>query len=459
MRTRAVWLLWIALGAAAPGARAQTVQGGASEVAALREQLARLREELSALKAEMTAVKRELAPAARQASARDSAVAPATAGEQPAVTAESFDMLRTQVAEQAQTKVESTTKMPVRLYGTILTNTYVNSGEANWLDNPNIVAAPPPGTPDTGTMSASARQSRVGVDVGVIPVGSWQASGTLQFDFFGGAPNFQNGPVMGLPRLVYAFGRIEHAGTAVQVGQDHTLLAPRDPTSLAALSFPLFFRSGNLYLRAPQARVEQTFGRWTLAGGIVAPVAGDFGTVFEFAPPAGIGERSKRPAFQGRLAFAAGSEDAVGEVGLGFSAHYGWRRRVTTLDESWAVAVDGTARVGRIGIGGEYYRADNAEVFGAAISQPGRASGGWVEGRLAVTRRADLNAGFGIDRPEDALGRLLRSRNRSAFGNVIVRLTPEVETSLEYRWLETDGGLVPVTRTNHHVNAVFAVRF
>ena len=29
------------------------------------------------------------------------------------------------------------------------------------------------------------------------------------------------------------------------------MLAPRDPTSLAALSFPQFFRSGNLYLRAP----------------------------------------------------------------------------------------------------------------------------------------------------------------------------------------------------------------
>ena len=103
------------------------------------------------------------------------------------------------------------------------------------------------------------RQSRIGVDVGVIPVGGWNATGRLILDFFGGTPGFVTGTVMGLPRLLYAFGRLEHGGTAVEVGQDHVLLAPRDPTSLAAYAFPQFFRSGNLYLRAPQVRVEQRF--------------------------------------------------------------------------------------------------------------------------------------------------------------------------------------------------------
>ena len=76
-------------------------------------------------------------------------------------------------------------------------------------------------------------------------------------DFYGGVPGFQTGTVMGLPRLLYAFGRLETDRTAIEIGQDHAILAPRDPTSLAALSFPLLFRSGNLYLRAPQARVER----------------------------------------------------------------------------------------------------------------------------------------------------------------------------------------------------------
>jgi hypothetical protein len=42
---------------------------------------------------------------------------------------------------------------------------------------------------------------------------------------------------------------------------------------------------------------------------------------------------------------------------------------------------------------------------------------------------------------------------------VIFDITPEVATSLEYRWLETRLGMLPTSRENHHVNAVLAVRF
>ena len=41
--------------------------------------------------------------------------------------------------------------------------------------------------------------------------------------------------------------------------------------------------------------------------------------------------------------------------------------------------------------------------------------------------------------------------NRSAFANVILRITPEVSTSLEYRYLETEPAQVN-ERTNHHVD-------
>ncbi len=123
-------------------------------------------------------------------------------------------------------------------------------------------------------MSATARQSRIGLETSGITLGDWQASGTIIADFFGGVPGFQTGTIMGLPRLLYAFGRVETDRTAIEIGQDHTILAPRDPTSLAALSFPLLFRSGNLYLRAPQARVERKLrDDVTVTMGIVAPIA------------------------------------------------------------------------------------------------------------------------------------------------------------------------------------------
>ena len=431
-------------------ARAQSpdsrLEATAAEIALLRDEVARLREELAAMRSALGEL--------RLGTAQIQKPQPP-----PAVTAEAFEILRAQVEEHAQTKVESSSRLPVKLSGTILVNTFVNSGEANWIENPNLVNAPPAASGPTGSTSVTARQSRFGIDASGITIGRWQASGSLIADFLGGIPNFQTGTVMGLPRLIYAFGRIETDRTAIQVGQDHVLLAPRDPTSLAALSFPLFFRSGNLYLRAPQVRVEQTLGAWNVAAGIVAPIAGDMGATYEFAPPPGAGERARRPAFETRASVTLGGDSATASVSAGVAMHYGWRSTSVALDESWAVAADVDARVGRVGFAGEIYTADNSEAFGGALSQPGRGAGGWAEGRLSLTPRARLAAGFGLDRPEDALGRVSRLENRSGFSNVIFDVTPEVGVSFEYRWLQTKYAAAPTSRASHHLNAAFAIRF
>jgi hypothetical protein len=439
-------LLLSAQASAQPAAPARPVSS--SDLDTLRDELSRLRDEVAALRSELAEVKRGT-PAQEQAA------------QQPAqVTPEALEVLKAQIEEQSQTKVESSSRMPVKITGAIVTNAYVNSGEAIWLENPNLVGAPPASGAPTGSASLTARQSRIGLQTSGIMIGGWQASGEIIADFYAGVPNFQTGTVMGLPRLLYAFGRIENDRTAFEIGQDHAILAPRDPTSLAAFAFPLLFRSGNLYLRVPQARVEQKLtSNWTLSGGVIAPIAGDAGATFEFAPPPGAGERSKRPAFEARIGYARGDRDAASEIQAGLSGHYGWRRLGTELVDSWAVAVDANARVGRLGAAGEYFRADNAQPFGGAISQIGRSSGGWAEGRFSVSSRALLTGGFGIDHPTDAVGRLLRTDNRTAFSSVIFDLTPEISASVEYRWLRTRLGLVPVSRENHHVNAVFAVKF
>ena len=363
-------------------------------------------------------------------------------------------MLQAQVEELAQSKVGSGSRFPVTLSGTILSNTVYNSSDANWLEGPNLV-----GTTSTGSMTSTLRQSRIGVDVGVIPVGGWNGTGRLIFDFFGGTPGFVTGTVMGLPRLLIAFGRLEHSGTAIQIGQDHVLLAPRDPTSLAALSFPQFFRSGNLYLRAPQARMEQRLGAFTAKAGIVAPVIGDAGPAYVFAPPAGAGERSERPAFEAHLGFDRGTDTASSEVHVGASGHYGWSRFGPGLAASTAGAVDFLARVGRVGVAGELYASEDMDAYGAGVAQRGRSEGGWLEARLAATSRLSFTAGAGRDRRPDGLGQAGRLRNTSAFGNAILRLTPEVAASVEYKWLETRYGPATGNRENHHVNAVFAVTF
>ena len=427
----------------------------APDVAALRAEVDELRGEVSALRAMLAEMRATLAPAASVRPAAQTPQQPA-----PAVTPEQLEVVRTQLGELSQVKVESASRQPLRLSGTILANTFVNSGDANWLENPNLVDAPSLSSGRTGSMSGTMRQSRVGLEMTGVAVGSWQATGAIVADFFGGVPNFQTGTVMGLTRMVYAFARLQREGTAIQVGQDHVLLAPRDPTSLAALSFPLLFRSGNLYLRAPQVRVEQALGdRWHAAVGLVAPIAGDAGSDFEFAPAAGTGERSKLPGLQARIAVGRDDPDAPREASIGFSGHVSGRR-VGDFDEaSWAAVVDFRVRSGRAGVTGEWFAAENVEAFGGAVSQSGRATGGWIEGQFAVTPKTSVNGGFGLDRPSDAVGRLVRAENRSAYGNLMVTFTPEVAVSAEYRWLRTRLGFQPQSRQNHHVNLVLALRF
>jgi hypothetical protein len=344
--------------------------------------------------------------------------------------------------------------LPVRLTGRVVSSSAFNSSDANWIDAPNLV-----GLASGGSVTSTLRQSRLGVGIGRSPVGSWAASGALEVDFFGGTPGFATGTVMGLPRLLRAFGRFEHGRTAVHVGQDDVQLAPRDPTSLAALAFPQFFRSGNLFLRAPQLRVEQRVGRgWTIGGGVVAPVAGDAGPTFVFAAPPGGGERSERPAFEGRLAYAGGSADAPSEAQVGVAGHLGWIRQAGQLTTASGVALDVNLRRGRVGLAGELFAAEELDAFGAGLGQPGRATGGWVEARLAIAPRVSINGGAGLDHRPDGVGTAGRLRNVSVFGNTIVRLTPAVSTSLEYRWLQTRYGSGR-DRPTHHLNAVPALEF
>lgn len=408
------------------------------EMAALRSEVQRLRTELDALKAAQ----------------------PGEADAQPS-TADALEVVKAQVAELAQVKVESASRMPVRIFGTIHTHLFANSDNANWLESPNLVGDTPLPDGGGGTFGGSLRQTRLGLAVDGPTLGSARTSGVVAMDFFGGIPAFQTGQVMGLPRLLVAYARVEGRKTSLEVGQDHMILAPRDPTSLAASSFPLLFRSGNLYLRVPQVRVERALtAHLRVTGGIVAPVAGDLaGDTYRFVPPALGGERSMRPAAQARLAYEKGDCASTRYAALGISGHYGWERRAGTLDESWAGAVDFGVRRDRIGVAGEFYVGDNVDAFGGALGLDRKASGGWAELELYAHARVSFTAGLGVDAigSDDRLT-LPRRGNRTAFGNVVFSLTPEIQASLEYRWLSTRRGTGD-DRTNHHVDWVMTYKF
>jgi hypothetical protein len=238
------------------------------------------------------------------------------------------------------------------------------------------------------------------------------------------------------------------------------MLAPRDPTSLAALAFPDLFRAGNLYLRVPQAPIEQKFGGVTVMGGILAPIAGDLSEDFyTFVPPALSGERSRMPAFQGHLGYNSSSDAESPGIAIRVSSHYGRERVSDASNESFAGAVDFNVQGGRVGAAGEFFYGENIDQFGGSIGQEAKSTGGWVEGRVQLTPKLSVNGGFGFDKlPDDEFLFVPRRENRAFFTNIIFKLTPEVATSIEYRWLRTVFELEN-RRDNHHVNWAFSYTF
>jgi hypothetical protein len=364
------------------------------------------------------------------------------------------------VAEQAQTKVESNSKMPVRIFGTVLSTTFFNSGKANWLDNPTTASAPAGAA--TGTISSSLRQTRLGAIVEGPRIGSLRASGFVAADFFGGSPAFQTSPLFGLPRLVYGYVRLEGSRTALEAGQDQMILAPRNPTSVAAFALPDLYQAGNLYMRAPQLRVERQLvnsdqGEVELTVGMVAPVGG-YPTSDSGAPAS---DRWARPAAQARIVWRAPSRLQEKDIGweLGLSGHYGRARYATETASSWAEAFDFDAHRGRLGLAGEGFIGQNIEALGGSIGQPAKSLGGYLEGRLRATRRLQFNAGFGTDQiTRQYVSAVPLKKNSGLYANSIFQFTPEFTTSFEYRWLAS----TPFTGTvkhNNHLDLAFAYSF
>lgn len=415
------------------------------------DQLREMRAEIQRLRQELDDVKQALKSRTQETEAVDD-----------------VPLLRAQIQEQAQTKVETTTKFPMKVFGTIVSNSFWNSGEPNWLDIPNI-AGPRNAAIRPGSFSSSLRQTRIGANLEGPKVAGMKVDGALVMDFSGGIPNFQTGQVMALPRLLYGYVRLDGEKTAVEIGQDHMILAPKNPTTLAGSSFPTLYRSGNLYLRAPQIRAERTlasgdFGEIRAAGGIMAPIAGDlggFGGIYQFVPPNAAGERSRMPAVQSRLSWRATPAGPYEQPQweFGASGHYGRERYANGVSPSWATSVDFDANAGRIGIGGEYFVGRNLDAFGGSIAQLAKSQGGFIEGRLTASSRMSFNSGYGTDRLFDlAKFPVPLSRNGTFFANGIYSFTPEFRAALEYQRLSTKS-VVDGIRRNNHFNLTFAYSF
>ncbi len=375
-------------------------------------------------------------------------------------------------------------------YGTIYFNAFGNNAGTNNADVP--LFATPTGN---SNVSASVRQTRLGLKLEGAKAGNARLSAILEADFFGGFPSVGIGENFGVVRLRLANARLDWEKTSVTVGQEWMVFAPVNPTSLAASAIPQMAAAGNPWARIPQIKVERKLNKnFTWAGAILAPQTGDFLTNAAFFLQPTSGASSSVPFFQSRIAFADTNWLGSKKVGsVGFSAHYG-RSRVftgtTNIEnniESLGIALDwnfplferlnlsGEAFFGR-NLGGfqtgvfQSYNNDFAYRNGTTLIAGGVRSigthGGWMQFGFTpdvLQNRLGIYGSIGIDNPrdEDLISRTprdFRTQNFAFAFDLIYKFTPQFQIGGEFRRLQTLY-LLSGRRNANHVNLSAAYSF
>ena len=379
---------------------------------------------------------------------------PASAAPTPGVT-ERLDVQEARTAELAQAKVESSQKFPVSLTGMLLFNAFSNGKYGGGSEYPLNAAL----TPSAADTAATFRQTILGLKFnGPDLPGGGKASGTFYMDFWGGTSSAGNN----LFRVRTATIDLKWKDTTISVGQDKPIVAPRDPVSLAQVSFAPLSGAGNLWLWQPQARVEQRFSLADDAG--VRVQAGVYETSESYptnGAPAFTNTLEKaRPSYQGRVEFFKGSEKRRFEIAPGVSLSTS--HVAGTSVASHLATVDWLARpIAAVEFTGAFFHGDNAAGLGAlrqgftvlnnGSALPVHANGGWAQVAFIVTPRLSFHL-FGGEESDRSAGFSAGniSRNLMYAGNIMYKLAPNIVAAFEAAQNRTDYVVSGSRLSNHY---------
>jgi hypothetical protein len=337
------------------------------------------------------------------------------------------------IAEQAQTKVESSQKLPLKLTGMLLFNAFSAS------KIPTGAAAS--GLAYAGTSSgASLRQSQLGLQFqGPQLPGDGRVHGFLSMDFFNG-PSYLGSDWLRIRRGVVSF---DWQDRSISFGQDKPLIAPRQPNSLAEVGVPPLADAGNLWLWLPQARYEERHNLGTSSGFIaqaaLMQTAEDYAAIpKEYADSL---ERV-RPALEGRIAFWHKFDD-VRRFEIAPSFHLSTTHIAATSVASHIASFDWLiVPWSKMEISGTAFRGQNVSNLGALDQgftffgddkvRPVHSSGGWAQISMPIASRLTWNlfSGFQSDRARDLSSGSI-ARNLAYASNLMYRIGPNVLIGLE----------------------------
>jgi hypothetical protein len=455
---------------AAPSHSSETteelVQRLTAAVSQAQLQMSAYQQQLKSLQDQLAALQQKVALEKAPGSVTPAPTNLADAGTSLASNSPSLDdlgerlaMQESQIATQELTKVETTSKFPLKVSGLVLFNAFVNTHQVDSAADPSYALQ------GGGSTGISLRQTVLGFDARGPHMFGATTHADLRADFFSNTA--QQGYAAGLMRLRTAHAAMTWDHTEAFFQLDRPLLSPNEPTSLVATAQPELAWSGNLWTWNPQAGVSQQIAiteskSIKLQAALIDVADPNF-------PGSGPGasvsasERSRWPGSEARVAFAAGRPDEGFEVGAGgyFSPH-------ETSDQqrysAWAGTVDLRLPLSRyLEITGSAYRGAGLGGLGGGgfvdyvyqyavpvdTVRPLDDVGGWSQLKIKPTQRFQLNGGLGIDNPfakeiaraSSGSGYSLYPglvRNRSLFGNAIFSPSASLLFSLEYRRMMTD---------------------
>jgi hypothetical protein len=428
-----------------------------------QEQIQQLQKEISQLRSQLTAS--ASAPVEEKADSQ---------GGNASDLRERVEALEAQVKLHDQTKVETSSKYPVRFSGLVLLNGFINRGAVDNIDLPSIAVTPTNGT--TGSVGAGMRQTILGVQAFGPRIAGARTSAEVNFDFYGGIPYSNYGTVAGLVRMRTANIRFQWQRDLLEGGLEAPLISPLTPASYAMVAEPALAWAGNIWTWAPQLRYAHQFEgtrehNVKVEVGLWNPPAAGYNTTDVLRTPS-PSERANQPGYEARVSYGA-TESQGFQFGLG---GYYSRQRYPLLttsggptysesNDSWAFTTDWRVPFARtFELSGEGYRGRSLGGFGvgvykdvlygtdpisgAPVIRGLNAIGGWTELKSKFTRLLEANASIGLDNgfagdfhrvvlPSTASGTQLRARNRMMIANVIYRPKTYLIFSPEYRRIWT----------------------
>jgi regulator of replication initiation timing len=433
----------------------QHIDALSSKIDTMRQQLQESQNEMEAMRAELGSLRSQLAEK-NQTADTEHAVTALRADVQQ--LQERSDVVEAEVQQHDQTKVETASKFPMRLYGTLLFTSLAVNGQTDNLDVP-IVALPQMPDSPSGSLSATARQSILGLDASGPHFWGATSSANISVDFFGGIPYADYDTAAGTVRLRTAHATLAWPNRSLSAAFEQPILSPREPTSWLSVGEPALAWSGNLWTWSPQLEFTESNllrrGHTTARFAFIDPATpGTYGaTGLRAADPS---ESSRQPGYEGHL----GYEDSWRGHTVDFGAGGYYSRQAYGYDlhaDAWAGTADWKVALARaVELSGEFYRGRGIGGLGGGVFKDYATygsytsfrdlddEGGWGQVKLMLTPRLEANLAMGQDNgfaselrtsdeatAQDAYASL--ARNQTAYGNLVFRPRQYILFSTEYR--------------------------